>query len=287
MVDLDWLAGFIEAEGCFQINRRNRGTSYGCELAIQLRDDDQRLLRELASELALGRLRPVRPRGTSKPQMLWSINRWTDCEMLVEVLDNHPLYGRKRAQYDIWRKAVALRSRGEEWKNQLQVQALRAALSEAKRFAATPSPRVASAPSWGYITGLIEGDGHLGLSRRQARLSIHLRADDLPLLEVLRDATGFGSISRSDAYGCSKPSATWIVSRPPELAEIGAGMRATGIRGRKAREFSPWLQAVHELCAARCEARPPDALLLARCQSRVLRARRYSTPNPDLSATAN
>lgn len=50
MVDLDWLAGFIEAEGCFQINLRNRGTSYGCELAIQLRDDDRRLLAELASE---------------------------------------------------------------------------------------------------------------------------------------------------------------------------------------------------------------------------------------------
>jgi hypothetical protein len=207
VIDLDWLAGFIEAEGCFQINLRNRGTSFGCELAIQLRDDDQRLLVELASELSIGRLRAVRPRGTSKPQTLWSINRWSDCATLVTVLDEHPLYGRKRVQYDIWRQAVELRRRGREWKDETRVAALRAALSEAKRFRTSPSTGAVDRPTWGDITGLVEGDGHLGLSGRQARLSIHLRADDGPLLELLAGVTGFGSITYSPVNENSRSTA--------------------------------------------------------------------------------
>lgn len=193
----------------------------------------------------------------------------------MTVLDEHPLHGRKRVQYDIWRQAVELRRCGREWKDETRVAALRAALSEAKRFTTSLSTRALNPPTWGYITGLVEGDGHLGLSRRQARLSIHLRADDRPLLELLAGVTGFGSITYSPAYRTSMPSAAWSVSRPAELVEIGNSLQSTGIRGRKAREFVPWFEAVAELHAARSEKRTPDVQLLADCQDRLIAARRY------------
>jgi hypothetical protein len=276
MRDLDWLAGFVEAEGCFQINLRNAGTSYGCEMAIQLRDDDDALLARLVSELRIGRLRSVKARGTSMPQTRWSVNRWADCRSLVAILDEHRLLGRKSADYAIWRRALEVRADCSQWKDPRVVRGLRSALRAAKQFTTVSPVRPTPAtPSWGYITGLIEGDGHFGLRGQQARLVIHLRADDLPLLESIRSTTGCGSICLSPPYRSTKPSATWTVHRPVELAAVGSQIEETGMYGRKAAEFTPWLEAVRELSSATADSRAPDASLLSSCEARLKAARTY------------
>jgi hypothetical protein len=135
----------------------------------------------VASQLGIGSLRAIKSRPRSKPQTLWSVNRWEDCRALAAILNENRLRGRKLADYRIWRRALALRSDGARWKDRSLVDSLRTELRHSKRCQPDP-PRTgdSTTPSWGYITGFIEGDGHFGIRGCQARLAVHLRADDLP-----------------------------------------------------------------------------------------------------------
>src|SRR4051794_10019973 len=93
--DAEWLAGFLDAEGCFQIHPNNGGRSWSCSLTLALRDDDARLLVELSNETGLGTLRALAARGSSKPQIDWRIQDKFGCARLARILTQYPLRGRK------------------------------------------------------------------------------------------------------------------------------------------------------------------------------------------------
>ncbi len=117
-----WLAGFIDGEGCFRVQKgRANGTSlyYTCQFSLKQRADDDGLLAQIVERTGIGRIREDGSRsGNSKPCVRWCVESKADTQALVELLDRFPLRSRKRQDYEIWREAVLFRAsqqRGNRW----------------------------------------------------------------------------------------------------------------------------------------------------------------------------
>jgi hypothetical protein len=103
---LAFLAGFVTAEAHFGATAEGHPF-----LTINLRRDDGDLLRLFRDRLAIGRLVPVRARGTSRAALSWRVARLTDLRVLVRHLDRYPPRGRVLRIYEVWRQLVLLEDR--------------------------------------------------------------------------------------------------------------------------------------------------------------------------------
>ena len=185
------LAGFLDAESHLAIKPNNSGADWRCECSVSLRDDDQEILVGYRNKLGLGHLTPVAARASSRPQVLWRIGSKLECQLLTELLDAHPLRGRKRREYEIWRDAVEICACGRDGLGP-GGRARCSRLAEylrAERVYREPSPDVALPDmtdqyAANYFAGFVSGEGCFLLARRQARFVIKLRRDDRPLLDA-------------------------------------------------------------------------------------------------------
>ncbi len=104
----NWLAGFIDGEGCF-ILRETYPDYFRCGFSIELRVDDAPILEEVRTRLGIGTLK-YRNRsgknGNDCPQASWNLQSQLDCVALMELLDKHPLRAKKAHDYAIWRMAL-------------------------------------------------------------------------------------------------------------------------------------------------------------------------------------
>src|SRR5215207_883513 len=89
------LAGLLDGESHLAIAPNNGGAGWRCECSVNLRDDDREILVTYRDKLGLGHLTPVAARNGSRPQVLWKIGSKLECQVLTELLDAHPLRGRK------------------------------------------------------------------------------------------------------------------------------------------------------------------------------------------------
>ncbi len=96
------LAGFLDAEGCFQIRPNNRGRTWHCHMTVAVRDDDAQLLTDLCRVTGLGRVAAKPAHGTSRPQVRWTIASKRECAELARTLRAFPLRARKRRDFEIW-----------------------------------------------------------------------------------------------------------------------------------------------------------------------------------------
>lgn len=107
----NWLAGFIDGEGCFGLYKRADSAGWIFRFFVKLRDDDTEILKECQKAVG-GTIRHI---DSDNPnwggQVLWSVSSRSDCLMLIEILDAHPLRAKKRKDYEIWREAVLTFSR--------------------------------------------------------------------------------------------------------------------------------------------------------------------------------
>lgn len=119
----DWLAGLIDGEGCFRIQRNLRRTrgyaeSYAPSFALKLRDDDENILRKIVEIYGGSLVREESRSGNSKPCVIWKMQSRKDCATLVRLLDRCPLRTRKARDYAVWRRAVEwwlTTPRGNRW----------------------------------------------------------------------------------------------------------------------------------------------------------------------------
>lgn len=108
----DWLAGFVDGEGCFQIKPTiARGRTYFYPMfVIGLRDDDEPLLRGVVERVGLGRIEYSSARqGTdyySQRQVRWIVKRKAECQELARLLHAHPLRSKKARDFELWAAAV-------------------------------------------------------------------------------------------------------------------------------------------------------------------------------------
>lgn len=116
MIDRDfgnWLAGFIDGEGCFFIAAVKRKGAGGREyytyrpiFSLTVRDDDEDVVKLIHQVLGVGSLHYYQPSGTGKRVVRLAIQSHDGCATLREVLNNCPLRAKKKRDYEVWCKAV-------------------------------------------------------------------------------------------------------------------------------------------------------------------------------------
>jgi hypothetical protein len=284
--DRAFLAGFLEGEAHLAVREQNGGSSFGCGVYVRLRDDDQDLLEWLVALTGLGRLRRVPEQPTSRPQISWTVESQADCTALLRLIGGCGFHGRRSAELRLWTEAVDLWTSGTAAKRRAGLPQIARDLQAARKYgggARTARPLSAGEHERvGYITGLVCAEGCFQMARDRPRFSMHLRADDRPLLELLRTTTGFGAVYSHSPAPPLNPSSTWVVAARAELEQLLALLQRGELPGRKQAEMETWAVAVHELCsAARLGVRPRPALLTLAC-ARLRAARTYRRSTREL-----
>ncbi len=112
-----WAVGFIEGDGCLAISNRTRAKTspkhyYYPLLTIQIRADDPNIIPQI--ERVIGVKAYVAIRRPS--QRTWNTKTtiqatWKTKEALkaiINLIDAHPLVGKKANEYVYWRKAASI-----------------------------------------------------------------------------------------------------------------------------------------------------------------------------------
>ena len=108
MVDRDfgnWLAGFIDGEGCFYISRDNARATYRPRFSMALRIDDRPILDECKSRTSIGTIHEYQGQSGQRVAR-WMVQSYADVAALIALLDRFPLRAKKKRDYEIWRKAA-------------------------------------------------------------------------------------------------------------------------------------------------------------------------------------
>jgi hypothetical protein len=279
------LAGLLDAESHLAIGPSNGGSIWRCLCRVTLRDDDQDILLGYRDKLGLGHLVPVAARGGSRPQACWTIVSKLECRLLTEVLDAHPLRGRKQREYEIWREATIL------WASTGQgagpgVRARLAELAEylrAERIYRAPRadarlPDMTDQYAASYFAGFFSGEGSFALQPRSARFVIKLRRDDRPLLEAFRRDFGIGSVRDVRAQEPWSPAAVWHVTG---ARDVLAGIQlfdSTPLLGRKARQYEAWRPGAQAIAEAVVARTPLDGRLVESAREAFAQASAYRRP---------
>jgi hypothetical protein len=101
---LDWIMGFIEGEGSFNI-MRNRGV-FRCTFQLVQRDDNAAVLSAVRKIIG-GNVYAVRKGyGGSNPQVALQIETKSACLGLVDLLSCTKMHTKKRMDFVIWAEAV-------------------------------------------------------------------------------------------------------------------------------------------------------------------------------------
>ena len=86
----EWLRGFADGEGCFQISmRKDRVSTFRFVFKIKLHKDDRPLLEYLSSKFNIGKVYP-KDISIETISSTWEINTRADLLRLIEILDKHP-----------------------------------------------------------------------------------------------------------------------------------------------------------------------------------------------------
>ena len=273
-----WLTGFLEAEGCFRVERNNSGRNWRCVLSVAVRDDDAPLLLELQERTRLGRVRPVAARGSSRPQACWVVDSKLELEVLSRLLSLHPPCGRKRREVAAWCAAVELlacRRRGCDSEMDTEIADLATLVTECKAYRSEPPPAVLhddTTCALAYLGGLFTGEGHLSLNR--PRLVIKMRADDRDLLKSLSNRYGIGAVYYAAGSDRSAPSSQWVVTARAELRQAAKLLEEAGLRGRKGRQFAAWKRGI----AALGSSQSADLVALEVARAELRAATKYVAP---------
>lgn len=114
----DYIAGFVDGEGCFALKfrqdiKKNRTNSpvyyyWDIEFAIVLRSDDKDLLEKIMTTLGCGRI-SLTKNGES---VRYAINNLDDLlNKIVLLFDKHKLQGKKKFDFELWKEALLILSR--------------------------------------------------------------------------------------------------------------------------------------------------------------------------------
>ncbi|MDO8430195.1 MAG: LAGLIDADG family homing endonuclease [bacterium] len=111
----DYIAGFVDGEGCFALkfrrdvrhDRKNKPIYFywDIEFAIMLKGDDKEILYKIRDTLKCGKVGNIDKRGLIR----YAINNINDLSnKVVPFFQKYPLHAKKRHDFDLWKKAVAI-----------------------------------------------------------------------------------------------------------------------------------------------------------------------------------
>lgn len=122
----DYIAGFVDGEGCFALKfrrdirheRKNKPVYFywDIEFAIELRQDDRGLLEKIQATLECGRIN-VNRRGVAR----YSVQRIEDLNsIIVPFFTKHRLYGKKQHDFGLWKEATSIFQRNQRQELNIQ-----------------------------------------------------------------------------------------------------------------------------------------------------------------------
>lgn len=107
----DWVAGFIDGEGCFHGGHSIKGDgtwTLVLSFTLRLRADDEEILHLMCEFLGFGHVGPAKVYGASNPQVVYQVTKLDELEELMVFFDNHPLRAKKRIDLELFREMVTL-----------------------------------------------------------------------------------------------------------------------------------------------------------------------------------
>jgi hypothetical protein len=240
------VAGFLEGE-CHLALVPNNSDGWRCAFSVALRDDDREILVQVHRSLGLGQLCAKAAHRSSRPQVVWVVGSKLECAALTELLDAHSFRGRKLAEYEIWREAVALwgaRRYGLAPRAIARVERLATQLKEARMYR-EPNvlgtiPSLTDPYAAQFFSGFFSGEGSFALRGRAARFVVKLRRDDRPLLDAFCGDFGMGTVCDVETPDPWSPAAVWHVTGAHDVLRGIALFDAAGLLGRKERQFQAW-----------------------------------------------
>ncbi len=244
-------------------------------MAVALRRDDAPILFALREATGLGTITLKPGQAASKPQATWRISSALECLRLAEILEEFPMYGRKRLEAAAWIQGVRALERRAHDELALHAEALRMRRRYVEPRAAPPWPPQDRPGLLWYFGGFFTGEGWFQMRHTTARAGIKLRRDDRPLLQAFAAIAGLGRVYDVAPYGRDKPTAVWTILAHPELPMACELLDAARLRGRKRREFHVWRVGVEEFTRARREGRRRDRARIAMAAGGLCEARGY------------
>lgn len=186
---LDWITGFIDAEGCFHIKRKtmsNGKIRYYLEFTIKLHIDDEDVLRAICSTLNIGRV-VLRPKYNT---CNFEVGAEKELRVLIDFLDKYPLIGDKYLDYLNFREVFFLYYD----RTNLVSESLKTKIEEIR--ANHNTKRVSTTLPDGYnrvitdykLLGFMEGDGSFYIQTKglTPKFEIELTYAQKPLLMEIR-----------------------------------------------------------------------------------------------------
>jgi hypothetical protein len=106
-----WFAGLVDGEGSFVI-RLTRGQAPSTLFELTLRADDEAILQEIHQQLGIGKLYGpyLYAEGKRRPTLSYRVQTIKECQVLVRVFRAFPLRSKKARCFELWAKAVRLRT---------------------------------------------------------------------------------------------------------------------------------------------------------------------------------
>jgi hypothetical protein len=116
----DYVAGFVDGEGCFALNyrrdvrhdRKNKPVYYywKIQFVITLRDDDKKILEEIRNSLGCGNV-TVNRRGAARYQVSSLEDLSTK---ILPFFEKHSLRAMKRHDFELWKEALHILMRNRQ-----------------------------------------------------------------------------------------------------------------------------------------------------------------------------
>jgi hypothetical protein len=112
----NWLAGFMDADGTFLIQGREKQRTIACTCAIVQRDDNDAILYKIQEVLGVGHIRPLtrekqRERGmtNAKDALRWRVGAIGDIiHVIIPLFEKYSLRGKKKRDFELWARAARI-----------------------------------------------------------------------------------------------------------------------------------------------------------------------------------
>jgi hypothetical protein len=194
---------------------------------------------------------------------------------LLHILDGAPLLAKKSGEVAIWGAAIRawLGTSANRWTRMAE---LARELADHRRFHSRPnytSVDISQSYLEWFFSGFATGEAHFGATvAGWPRFVITLRADDRPILVLLRERIGdVGRLVERAAHRSSKPATSWLVTRLAELRRIIDVLDRHPVAGRQGRVYARW----RELVMIRLEHRGGAAAAARAAAVSIRHARTY------------
>lgn len=238
-INISFIVGFIDAEGSFLIymrksSRYSQGWQVKPVFSIGLHTKDLLLLENICAFLDVGRIYKKPGSVHLQVENLEGINR------LIKILGNNPFISQKRADFELFKKAVELINQGEHLTKEglEKIVAIRASmnlgLSEGilKAFPdinsyERPSIQTPSVIDSNWLAGFAEGESNFAIRVSSSvshilgksvslRFTITQHKRDISLLNSIEKSLGCGQVKERSAHPC----ADYIVTNFREINEV-------------------------------------------------------------------